>query len=388
MILPPILNDMFQQARSLRDELRLFNSFLRRHFKKRAYTLFSRFEAVKDIIVDLLYKRRGKYARPFLHGLMFVILFVGITLGPLIVKSQATEGTNLEALPSNVIMSSSGQDVGMGGVVTTQGEEVAKYRGGEVITHTVVEGETLSTIAKKYDLSTNTLVWLNNLDEKKPIQAGQQIKILPVDGVLHKVKKGDTICSIARTYGLLEKDEDCGSGAQPIVDYPFNTFTNDEFGLQVGQYIVVPDGVMPKPQEPARPAIARRLTPNAGAVSATGQFIWPASGRITQGYRVYHRAYDIANKGGGAILAADSGRVIVAGWKDNSGYGNRIIIDHGNGFVTLYGHLSSISVQEGQTVSRGNVIGTMGSTGRSTGVHLHFEIRRGGVNQDPGVWLR
>jgi murein DD-endopeptidase MepM/ murein hydrolase activator NlpD len=204
-----------------------------------------------------------------------------------------------------------------------------------------------------------------------------------VDGVRHKVKKGETIFTIAKVYGLDENQ------AQGIVNYPFNEFQDDEnFTLTVGQWLMVPDGVKPEEKAAPRPAIATRLTPNAGTVSATGSFIWPASGLITQGYRFYHKAYDIANRAGGPILAADSGRVIVAGWPDNSGYGNRVIIDHGNGYVTLYGHLSLVQVQVGQTVNRGAVIGQMGSTGRSTGTHCHFEIRRNGVPEDPGIYLK
>src|SRR5690606_11476883 len=98
---------------------------------------------------------------------------------------------------------------------------------------------------------------------------------------------------------------------------------------------------------------------------------------ISQGFRFYHQAIDIANKAGGAILAADAGTVTVAGWPDNYGYGNRVMIDHGNGMVTLYAHMSRIRVVVGQTVNRGDIIGDMGSTGRSTGTHLHFEVRQG-----------
>lgn len=375
---------------SLISELKTFNRFMRLYLKVRAYALFSRFESVKDVIVDLLYKRRGKYARPILHTLMFVMLFFGITLGPLIIKNQTAEATAEDTLPSGVLLNSSGQEISGSGLITIQGEEVFRYRGGEIFEHEVQSGETLQSIAQKYNLSQiSTIAWLNSIDEKAAIKPGQKLKILPVDGVLHKVKKGDTICSIARTYGLIEKGEDCGSGAQPIVDYPFNTFTNDEFGLQVGQFLVVPGGVMPEPtQAQTRTTTSKRLTPNAGAVSATGQFSWPAAGRITQGFAFYHKAWDIANRSGGPILAADSGKVVVSGWKDNSGYGIRVLVDHGNGFMTLYAHLASVSVQEGQTVKRGDVLGQMGSTGRSTGVHVHFEIRQGGANQDPGKYLK
>lgn len=373
-----------------RRDLGEFHDFIRRYFKERVYRVFSRFETVKDIVVDLLYQKRGKYARPALHVFLFFTLFFGITIGPTIVaSSQAAEGTVQDTLPSGVLLSASGQEIDSNGLLTQQGEEVSRYRGGEIFEHTVESGETLGSIATKYGLQkVSTIAWLNTMSEKDPIKPGQKLKILPVDGVLHKVKKGDTLCSIARTYGLIEKGEECGSGAQPIVDYPFNTFTDDQFGLQVGQFLVIPDGVLPQPDRLGTSTVARRLTPNAGAVSATGQFIWPASGVITQGFRSFHRAFDIANRGGGPILAADSGRIIVAGWVDNSGYGNRVMVDHGNGFVTLYAHMSVISVQVGQTVKRGDLLGQMGSTGRSTGTHLHFEIRQGGVNQNPGNYLK
>jgi murein DD-endopeptidase MepM/ murein hydrolase activator NlpD len=198
------------------------------------------------------------------------------------------------------------------------------------------------------------------------------------------VARGETIYSVGRKYGLDDTE------VQVIVDYPFNEFLNDEtFELATGQYLMIPGGV--KPNEAISQPVARiasRLTPDAGAVAANGSFVWPASGRITQGYSFYHKAIDIANGSGGPILAADSGTVVVAGWPDNSGYGNRVMIDHGNGYITLYAHMSVIQVQPGQRVSRGNVVGQMGSTGRSTGTHLHFEIRQGGVLLNPQTFLK
>ena len=128
--------------------------------------------------------------------------------------------------------------------------------------------------------------------------------------------------------------------------------------------------------------IAQR-TPNAGVVSAKGKFIWPISGVITQRFSWYHGGIDIATAFGTPILAADSGKILVAGWPDNSGYGNRVVIDHGNGYQTWYGHMSRFAVVAGQTVNRGDVIGYEGSTGRSTGPHCHFEIRLNGVHLDP-----
>lgn len=349
---------------------------------KRSYVVYEAFEKHKDSLVDFLYRRRGKYARPFVHSGMVGLLFMGVTVGPMVLESQEDQvlaGT----LPTAEVLGASSEAVYEQEMVTVSGEGVLAYRGGEVQDYNVQEGETLSAIAEKFGLTVDTILWANGIDsEKTPIRQGQALKILPVDGILHKVKKGETVYSIAKKYE---------SNPQGIVDYSFNTFTNDEtFDLAVGQSLMVPDGIMPK-AKPVAPqtSIARgALTPDAGAVSATGGFVWPAQGGISQGYRFYHKAIDIANRGGGPILAADSGRVVVAGWPDNSGYGNRVVIDHNNGYVTLYAHMSRINVVPGQSVNRGDIIGQMGSTGRSTGVHLHFEIRAGGALQNPLNYLK
>src|SRR5258706_13964489 len=132
---------------SLSEDLHDYISWLRRYLRSRFYLVFSRFEGGKDVIVDLLYKRRGKYARPILHALMFVILFFGITLGPLIIKNNVSAETT-DSTPSSVLMSAGGSDFGEG-VNTIQGEDVLKYRGGEIYEHVVKDGETLRSIADK-----------------------------------------------------------------------------------------------------------------------------------------------------------------------------------------------------------------------------------------------
>lgn len=361
---------------SIRKELafiRLYTRFLYRYLRIRGYSIFSRFEVLKDQIVDLLYRKRGRYARPFLHLGTLLLVFSAIVIGPVIFAREETG-------EENQIRGVLDTDTTGGSMYTNQAEEVKQFRGGEVTTHVVQEGETLSTIASRYGLDVTTILWENNLTEKSPLKPGQELRILPVDGVRHQVARGETIYTIGKRYGLDE------SRAQLIVDYPFNEFRNDEtFELATGQWLMVPEGVPPRKTESTTVATSRRLvniTADAGPVTATGSFVRPASGMITQGYKFYHKAIDIANRGGGPILAADSGTVIASGW-DSSGYGNRILIDHANGNVTLYGHLSVLQVQPGQRVNRGDVIGQMGSTGRSTGTHLHFEIRQGGVFLNP-----
>jgi murein DD-endopeptidase MepM/ murein hydrolase activator NlpD len=348
--------------------------FLKYYFRNRVYRWFSRFELFKDKLVDVLYKKRGKYVRPFLHFGTIGLIFLAITVGPMLFSGSDDERKSFS-----------------GGVLTTaaygsnfrtkQAEEVRLFRGGEIIKHVVNEGETISSIAGRYGLEVNTILWENSLTTNSKIKPGDELKILPIDGVSHKVRRGETIYSIGKKYKL------DGSQVQVIVDYPFNEFLNDEtFELATGQPIMVPDGVK---VTKSAPFTTRSIytTPDAGSVTALGSFVWPAAGRITQGYRFYHKAYDVANKGGGSILAADSGTVVASSW-DPSGYGNKVVIDHGNGYVTLYGHLSILQVHVGQRVNRGDVIGQMGNTGRSTGTHLHFEIRQGGVLLNPGNFLR
>jgi len=354
-----------------------FGKFFIWYGKNRFYGWFTHFESGKDVLVDLLYRKRGRYARPFLHLTFLGLVFAAINAGPWLL-SNSDSNLELEDLKGTMTTQAYGANF-----YTQQAEEVRRYRGGEIITHYVTEGETLTDIAERYGLEVNTILWENNLGLNDKLKPGQELRILPIDGVRHKVSRGETIYSIGKKYGLDD------SQTQMIVDYPFNEFSNDEtFELAVNQYILVPEGVK-QVEKKTTPVISGIIkTPNAGSVTAMGNFVWPASGGISQSYKFYHKAIDIANRGGGSILAADSGTVVIAGWLDNSGYGNRVMIDHGNGYVTLYAHLSAVQVQPGQTVSRGNVIGQMGSTGRSTGVHLHFEIRKDGALLNPLQFLQ
>jgi len=353
--------------------------FLRYYTRSRGYSLFARFEKVKDVLVDFLYRKRGRYSRPFLHFGTIGLVFLMVTLGPLFLNRPDDDQ---EGQSAQVIQTASAY---FPDFYTLQAEEVRQYRGGEIITHIVSDGETLSGIADRYGVEVSTILWENDLSDKSKIKPSQELKILPLNGVRHKVTRGETIYTIGKKYGLEE------SQTQMMVDYPFNEFLNDEtFELVIGQNLMVPDGVKKTAKVAYRPTsnIVVNFTPDAGAVSGNGSFIWPAGGGISQGYRFYHKAYDISNRAGGPILASDSGIVTVAGWVDGYGYGNRVMLDHGNGYQTLYAHLSVIQVKVGQRVNRGDVLGQMGNTGRSTGTHLHFEIRQGGTLLNPASFLR
>lgn len=248
----------------------------------------------------------------------------------------------------------------------------------EPIVYIVRAGDTPISIAERFGLSPETIVWANTELEENPalLRIGQQLIIPPVDGVLHTVKAGDTLESIARKYEVSVDD---------IINWKPNNLTR-ESRLIVGQQIMVPGGVKPFTQPRPSLTTGKLIAPPSNFTGATGSFIWPASGVLTQYAWSRHMALDIANVIGTPIYAADAGVVIYVGW-DNTGYGNMILIDHGNGFRTRYAHLSAFKVSAGQQVSKGALIGLMGSTGRSTGPHLHFEIIYHGVRQNPLNYL-
>jgi len=353
-----------------------FKEFLRGwyHFLfVRLYQSLRHFEDAKSSIAEKLYEGRGRLVRPLVHSGMGGLVVLGIILAPIIANSLPGSNSFAQTPPPSAVLSS-----------VTEAEEQTttqvadSQRRADVIDYSVQSGDTISGIAQKFQISADTIKWANNLGTNITLKPGQVLKISPITGIVHKVQRGDTVYSIAKHY-LIDP--------QGIVDYPFNTFTNDEtFALAVGQILIVPDGQMPKPQVP-RQYIAQQ-TPNAGTITASGIFIWPTTGRITQNFSWYHTALDIANSVSTQILAADAGTIIVAGWPDNVGYGNRVTINHGNGYSTLYGHLSKVLVNVGQTVKRGDLIGLMGSTGRSTGPHCHFEIRLNDKTQNPLTYLK
>jgi murein DD-endopeptidase MepM/ murein hydrolase activator NlpD len=359
---------------SLWQELRDFLFCLVKYFRGKIFHLFRLFERGKTWLAMRLYWQRGRYSRPFIHSSMALLIVAGITLGPTLIAETFPELNQdrwQEALPAQAVSA-----MALSEAMETSTLESIKPRA-ETVEYEVKLGDTISTIAEKFGVSVDTIRWENDLESIK-IKPGQKLMILPVTGISHKVKHGETIYSLAKRYQI---------SPQVIVDWPYNSFADDEtFALAVGQTLIVPDGIMPK-EAPAAPRYYARA-PTAGTVTGTGRFAWPASGSISQGYTWYHRAIDISNRSAPDILAADSGTVITVGWPSPWAYGNRVIIDHGNGFATLYAHLSQIYVRAGARISQGQSIGRMGTTGRSTGIHLHFEIRQNGVAVNPLSYLR
>lgn len=357
----------------LKNELSLVLNFSRTflfYLKQKVSVVSFAFESVKNAIVASFLFKRGRYTRPILHFGMISFLGIGVLVAPIIAEtnpllpdnnSNNTQGPNEELLSITDI-----------NVFETKISPKPRDR---VIIYKVQKGETVSVIAEKFGVSTDTIKWTNDMANDS-LAVGQEIKIPPVTGMVHKVVRGDTVFTIAKKY-----DTD----AQKIVNFPFNDFANSEtFSLVEGQLLVVPDGIKPK-------AIRRRPTPAFIAreqiSGGSAGFIWPASGNITQNPVWYHMAVDIANKAAPEVMASKTGKVLSAQC-DRGGYGCHVIIDHDDGTQTLYGHLQKFHTSVGASVGQGEVIGQMGSTGRSTGTHLHFEVRKNGTPVNPLNFLK
>ncbi|MDD5252152.1 MAG: M23 family metallopeptidase [Patescibacteria group bacterium] len=243
-----------------------------------------------------------------------------------------------------------------------------------VTEYTVQVGDTPESIARSFGLHTSTVLQVNGLGSRGLIRIGQVLRIPPVDGLVYKVKKGDTVSKIAKTYR---------TDAAKILDV---NGLADGSGLTVGAEIILPGGVAPAAPKPkvTNPAAVVRddgsIPPPAADRVGSGSLLWPVGcRRISQYYGRSHTGLDIACPIRTPIYAADDGVIIYSGW-NSGGYGNMVLIDHGNGMFTRYGHATKLLVSVGDRVSRGDVIALEGSTGRSTGPHLHFEVMRGSVS--------
>ncbi len=253
----------------------------------------------------------------------------------------------------------------------------------EIIEYEVQSGDTISAIAQKFNLRVNTILWANNLSAFSLIRPGKQLIILPTDGIIHTVKKNETLGVIANLYGVDNNQ---------ISEY--NNIVGDM--ISIDQKLIIPGGQRKAPvpvrqiaQTPVAPkAPTTNTSPSAPAsIPSDGKMVWPTQGhRITQYYSWRHTGLDIANKSGTPIYAAESGSIEFAGW--STGYGYNIIINHGSGKKTRYAHMTEMYVKVGQQVSKGAHIAAMGSTGWSTGPHLHFEVIINGTKQNPLNYIR
>ncbi|TSD03187.1 MAG: peptidase M23 family protein [Parcubacteria group bacterium Athens0714_16] len=239
-------------------------------------------------------------------------------------------------------------------------ESVTDNPSDQISVYVVRKGDTLSQIATMFGVSINTIIWANDINKGTQISPGDTLVILPMSGIKYEVKTGDTLKSIVEKY-----NGDLGE----VMKY--NGF-DENTTLAIGDVVMIPDG------EIAQPRATTSTSPikSSGGPVYKGYYINPLLGSIkTQGIHGYN-GVDLAAPTGTPIVASAGGQVVISkdyGW--NGGYGNYIVIKHSNGTQTLYSHMSKNIVFAGQWVVQGQVIGYVGSTGKSTGPHLHFEIR-------------
>ncbi len=303
---------------------------------------------------------------------------------------EGVVSTDIYAVPQRQLYSA-GQDlaaIAPGGLAINKpyimpGAVISGVRN-KTVEYIVEPGDSLSTIAYQFDISVATVLWANNLSLQSVIRPGNKLKIPPTSGITHKIKKGDTLNKIAILYG---------AKADEIVK--FNKLKEDGTDLIIGEEIMIPGGAKPNVYVPpvVRPTVGSIAAPASSrqAVGAYG-FVWPSSARtVTQYYNWQHHAIDIAGPMASAIYAARAGTVEVSqcGW--NGGYGCYIILNHGDGYKTVYGHNSRLLVSVGDYVGIGQSIALMGKTGNVrgvTGIHLHFEIRVNNTLVNPLGYVR
>ncbi len=264
---------------------------------------------------------------------------------------------------------------GAGARVPNQGPQRA---GTQVMRkYTVRPGDTVWGLSQQLGLQAETILWTNpRIDESTAhLSVGDELTIPPMDGALHTVGSGDTLSEISLLYEVRLED---------ILGFAPNNLANNL--IFPGQQLFVPGGIRPPPPEESVITYAADHVP--GAFIGSGTFQRPVTGTyVSQGYWANHRALDYAGATGSLIRAVDHGVVAYANFGWNYGYGNMVVIDHGNGFTSLYAHLSTFSVRKGEGVQQGQIVGHMGNSGHSTGPHLHLEIRRDGRALDPSQFL-
>lgn len=238
----------------------------------------------------------------------------------------------------------------------------------EGITHyTVKENDTIAGIAERFNLKPTSIFWANNLSAQSRIKPGQTLKILPIDGVLHKVTRGETLGSISLAYKVYTED---------IIGV--NNLLSADGLIFVNQELIIP-GASPLPSAPKSHALPQASSERIIA-DVRGTLVNPAPGSHRSQGLHWRNAVDLANGCGNPVVAAAAGTILQAdgaGW--NGGFGKYIIISHPSGIVTVYGHLSELFVEADQEVAQGQRIGSIGATGHATGCHVHFEVR-GAVN--------
>jgi len=327
---------------------------------------------VKEKLVRRMFWGRGNFLRSALQAVLFIIVLI-LTVSyiyrkPVVIVASGDTLDSIGVAETDVLVMNA-----------TTNTAVPKDRPRRYVEqYTVKGGDSLGKIAQYYEIKVETLLWANKLTAKSVIKPGMILQVPPRDGVLVTVKKGDTLESLAKKYS---------ADAADIVDH---NWLEKPYTLAVGTELFLPNGELPAEKKPvyaSSPTLYRTSSIGYTATAVdpnVGKFLsWPVGGpsKVSRGFFPGHYGMDIYPTGGKRpnVIAAAGGRVISAGWGSGKyyGFGYYAHVDHGNGYTTLYAHMSRLYVRAGQSVSRGTALGLIGDTGVAYGVHLHFELRRG-----------
>jgi len=328
-------------------------------------------------------------------ALVVIVLLLVLLKGKPFIKQPETalveENPTLAALPLPTLQATSSADIIEVNRVANLDTTIPDGIRQSIIKYTIEPGDTIFGLAKKFNLKPYSILWANYDyfydDPTTALSIGAQLTIPPTDGILYTWKEGDDLDKIANKYAASETE---------IVSWPSNHLDITDPVISPDAYVMIPNGtremqswiqtIAYAPRSGATRVIAGPggcQAPSTGPIGSGG-FIWPTGVASLSGFDFssYHLGIDIAAAEGTPVYAADSGTVIYAGWND-TGYGYMVMIDHNNGYSTLYGHFSAVSVTCGSNVFQGTPIGLAGSTGRSTGSHVHFEVRLNGSFVNP-----
>lgn len=331
-----------------------------------------------------------------------LILFIASSL---IMVSPLVNGTSSKALPltynpstlnENTLTKLIGTDLDQKILYYTNPKFFDEFNKPYIIRYIVSEGDTIESISKDFIISPSSIIVSNKLDEKSELKTGQELFFPSIDGIIYETKKEDNLWSIAKDYNLSPESIIREDKANPAI-------------LSIGEKLIL-KGITEIKVKDTSNDINVKSTSNeiktkkadsdnintkaykktTSTQNTSSSFMWPASGSISSKFGSRwgskHTGLDIAVETGTSVKAATAGKVIFSGWKGN--YGNLIIIDHGNGYKTYYAHNSKLLAKVGQSVDKGAVVSLSGSTGNSTGPHLHFEIRQNDEPVNPLSFLK
>lgn len=352
------------------------------------YIIADVLDNIKSWTVQRMFWGRSSLYRSSFHTIVSIITIIAVFSGisSRLNISAASENVGLDINTGIIGRQDIFSQLGSAESIGVLGEDEKDYP--EYI-HEVQKNETLSEIAEIYQININTIKWANSL-KSEVLTIGQILRIPGIDGAFIKIASGDTLESIAKKYD---------GNVADILDLNSDVLDYRDPKLAAGMEIFIPNGVIPTPPPQRRVTYASRRSSSTVSLGDPGGISVPSGTLVhplsycsgwgwSRGFSAWHGGVDMWKMGGCWTNSSGAGRVTKAGWS-GGGLGFNVIVDHGNGLQTRYYHGSgSFAVKAGDYVKAGQKIMYMGSSGYSTGTHLHFEVRINGYKVNPERYVR